>query len=453
MDYQKVAKEIIKNVGGNANIVSTLSCFTRLRIEVHDKSLVDQEAIKKLEGVKGGTFFQNTYQIIFGEKVADIFKAVEEARAGGAAQTEAKNETAEIKETKKSVGGTILDYIQGSIQPVIAVFIGCGLIQGIVALLAYLNVDSTTFAYKLLDAAGNCGYYFLPIMLGFSSAKKLKLNPYIGAVIGAILVYPGLVEIATAGDPVTLLGIPVKLVNYTSSITPILLTMPVVYWIEKLAQKISPNILKPVLVPALCVLITIPIMFIVTAPIAQYISELLGKGVTFLYSNVPVLAGLIIGAACPFLVLTGVHNAAAFPIALNEFVTSGFTVLFPVLGYANASVAGASLGVALKTKNKEFRGESASSALIGAVGITEPALYGVLLPTKKPFIAVAIMSGICGMFSMVFKVKAWGLGLCGLGGIPIFLGPTFGIWAVLMLVAFFGSAILTYFIGIKDIES
>jgi len=194
-------------------------------------------------------------------------------------------------------------------------------------------------------------------------------------------------------------------------------------------------------------------MFVVTAPIAQYISELLGKGVTYLYTNVPVLAGVIIGAVCPFLVLTGVHNAAAFPIALNEFLTTGFTILFPVLGYANASVAGASLGVALKTKNKEFRGESASSAFIGAVGITEPALYGVLLPTKKPFIAVAIMSGICGMISMVLQVKAWGLGLCGLGGIPIFLGPTFISWALLMLLSFFGSAILTYFIGFQDIEA
>lgn len=450
MDYQKTANEIIKNVGGNANIISTLSCFTRLRIEVRNKELVNQEAIKALEGVKGGTFFQNTYQIVFGEKVADIYKAVEAARTGSVLQGEENP----IEETKKSIGGTILDYIQGSIQPVITVFIGCGLIQGIIALMAYLNVDSTTFGYQVLSSAGSCGYYFLPIMLGFSSAKKLKINPYIGAVIGALLVYPSMIEIASSGEAMaSLYGLPVKLVNYSSSITPILLTMPVVYWIEKLAQKISPNILKPVLVPALCVLLTIPVMFVVTAPIAQYISELLGKGVTFLYTNVPVLAGLIIGGVCPYLVLTGVHNAAAFPIALNEFLTTGYTVLFPVLGYANAATAGAALGVAMKTKNKEFRGESASSALIGAVGITEPALYGVLLPTKKPLIAVGIMSGICGMISMVLQVKAWGLGLCGLGGIPIFLGPTFVYWAVLMLVAFFGSAAIAYVIGFKDIES
>jgi len=237
MDYQKIAIEIIKNVGGNANIISTISCFTRLRIEVRNKELVNQEAIKGLEGVKGGTFFQNTYQIIFGEKVSDIYKQVEALRAGAVLQ----GESTSIEETKKSIGGAILDYIQGSIQPVIAVFIGCGLIQGIVALMAYLNVDSTTFAYQVISAAGSCGYYFLPIMLGFSSAKKLKLNPYIGAVIGALLVYPSIIEIASSGEAAaSLWGLPVKLVNYSSSITPILLTMPVVYWIEKLAQKLSP---------------------------------------------------------------------------------------------------------------------------------------------------------------------------------------------------------------------
>lgn len=449
MDYQKIANEVIKNVGGNANIVSTLSCFTRLRIEVRNKELVNQEAIKGLEGVKGGTFFQNTYQVIFGEKVADIYKEIEALRAGKTLQ----EESAPIEETKKSFGGKILDYIQGSIQPVITVFIGCGLIQGIIALMAYLNVDSTTFGYQTLSVAGSCGYYFLPILLGFSSAKKLKINPYIGAVIGALLVYPSMVEIAGSGEAfASLYGLPVKLVDYTSSITPILLTMPVVYWIEKFARKISPNILKPVLVPAICILLSIPVMLVVTAPIAQYISELVGKGMTYLYANAPVFAGLIIGAVAPFLVLTGAHNAAVVPIALNEFLTTGSIIMFPVLAYGNAAVAGAALGVAAKTKNRAFRGESASSALIGAIGISEPAMFGILLPTKRPFIAVGIMSGICGMISVALQVKAWGFGLCGIGGIPVFLGPTFGYWAALMLLSFVGSAIIAYLIGFKDIE-
>lgn len=150
--------------------------------------------------------------------------------------------------------------------------------------------------------------------------------------------------------------------------------------------------------------------------------------------------------------LTGIHQAAAIPIVLNELATVGYSVVFPILGFGNASVAGAALGVALKTRNQNLKAEGISSAVIGAVGITEPALYGVLLPTKKPFIAVAISSGLCGALSLVFMVKATGLGLAGLGGLPLFFGETFIAWCGLMLLAYFGSAILAYVIGFQEVE-
>lgn len=319
-------------------------------------------------------------------------------------------------------------------------------------MLSYLNVDATTYGYQVVSAAGTAGYYFLPVLLGFSSAKKLGVNPYIGAVLGGVLVYPAILEIAGSGEAyASFYGIPVKLVNYSSTLTPIMLTMPVVYWIEKLAKKISPTVLKSVLVPAITILVALPIMLSVTGPLAQIISEVLGKGITYIYSNFAIFGGLIIGATCPFFVLTGIHQATAIPIVLNELATVGYSVVFPILGFGNASVAGAALGVALKTKNKNLKGEALSSAVIGAVGITEPALYGVLLPTKKPFIAVGIMSGICGALSLMFMVKAYGLGLCGLGGLPLFFGDTFLIWCGLMLVAYFGSAAITYFLGFPDI--
>lgn len=449
MNFDAIAKDILKNVGGNDNIVSILSCFTRVRVEVKDKSLVDQEAILKLEGVKGGTFYNNTYQIVFGGKCNDVYDALSKI----VVLKEDEKSTVE-KTSSKFSGAMILDYITGSIQPIIPVLIGCGLIQGIIAMMAYLNVDSSTYGYQIISAAGNAGYYFLPILLGFSSAKKLRVNSYIGAVLGGILVYPQVLALAGAGDAyASLYGIPVKLVTYSSTLTPILLTMPIVYWIEKLAKKISPTILKSVLVPAITILVSLPFMFAITGPMAQFVSEVIGKGITALYSNFAVLGGLIIGATCPFFVLTGIHQATAIPIVLNEIATSGFSVVFPILGFGNAAVSGAALGVALKTKNKKFRGEALSAAVIGAVGITEPALYGVLLPTKKPFIGVGIMAGICGALSLVFVVKAYGLGLCGLGGIPLFLGDTFVIWAILMLVAYFGAAAFAYILGFKDIPS
>ena len=446
MNYEEIAKQILDNVGGNHNIVSIISCFTRVRIEVRNKELVNEDVIKHLEGVKGASFFNMTYQIVFGGKCNDVYDALMKI-------TDIKEDRNEVNQANKKFSWqTVIDYITGTIQPIIPVLIGCGLIQGIIAMLSYLNVDATTYGYQVISGAGTAGYYFLPILLGFSSAKKLGVNPYIGAVLGGVLVYPSILTFAASGDTyASFYGIPVKLVTYSSTLTPIMLTMPVVYWIEKIAKKISPTVLKSVLVPAITILVALPIMLAVTGPLAQIISELLGKGITYIYSNFAIFGGLIIGATCPFFVLTGIHQATAIPIVLNELATVGYSVVFPILGFGNASVAGAALGVALKTKNKNLRGEGFSSAVIGAVGITEPALYGVLLPTKKPFIAVGIMSGICGALSLVFMVKAYGLGLCGLGGIPLFFGDTFVMWCVLMLVAYFGSAAITYFLGFKDI--
>lgn len=444
MNYDEIAKRIVDNVGGNDNLVSIISCFTRVRIEVKDKTLVKEEAIKALEGVKGASFFNMTYQIVFGGKCNDVYDALMNIAI--------IKEEKPVSTNRKLSWQVVLDYITGTIQPIIPVLIGCGLIQGIVAMLSYLQVDTTTYGYQMVSAAGTAGYYFLPLLLGFSSAKKLGVNPYIGAVLGGILVYPSVLTLAASGEVfASFYGLPVKLVSYASTLTPIMLSMPVVYLIERIAKRISPTVLKSVLVPAITILVSLPIILAVTGPVAQIISEVLGKGITYIYTNFAIFGGLIIGATCPFFVLTGIHQATAIPIVLNELATVGYSVVFPILGFGNASVAGAALGVALKTKNKNLRGEGFSSAVIGAVGITEPAHYGVLLPTKKPFIAVAIMSGLCGALSLVFMVKAFGLGLCGLGGIPMFLGETFVTWCALMLVAYFGSALLTYLIGFQDI--
>lgn len=446
MNFDQIAKDIVENVGGEENIISIMSCFTRIRIEIKDKNKVNVEEVKKIDGVKGTSFFSNTFQVVFGGKCNDVYEALSKIL-----DVEEK-EYVPDESNKKSIGQIIIDYITGSIQPIIPVLIACGLIQGIIAMLAYLNVDSTTYGYQIISAAGTAGYHFLPVLLGYSSARKLGVNPYIGAVIGGILISPSVIELAGAGGYASFYGIPVKLVNYGSTMTPILLSMPIVYWIEKFAKKISPVMLKSVLIPTITILVSLPIILAVTGPLAQVVSELLGQGIQFIYRELAILGGLIIGGTAPYFVLTGVHQATAIPIVLNELAIDGFSVLFPILGFGNAAIAGSALGVAMKTKNKKLKGEALSATVIGAIGITEPALFGVLLPTKKSLISVGIMSAICGALSLVFVVKAYGLGLCGLGGIPLFLGDTFGIWVILMLVAYLGAAAITYIIGFTDIK-
>lgn len=445
MDYNKVAKQILDNVGGNNNITGVLSCFTRVRVEVKDKELVNEEMIKTLEGVQGVTWQRNQFQIIMGGKCNATYDALTKI-------VKIDEDGQKIKVEKQSIIMGIVDYITGSFQPVIPVLIGAGIIQGIIALLNYTSIDKASYVYKVITICGNAGYFFLPILLAFSAARKLSINAYIAAAIGSILVHPDMINLASTGDKyASFLGLPVTLVNYGSSITPILLSMPIVMIVEKLAKKISPDILKAVLVPAITIIISIPIILVVTGPAATIISTTIGYGVSWIYANFSIVGGLLIGLGAPFLVLTGLHQAAVVPIVITELGMFGSTLLFPILGFGNAAVAGAALGAGLKTKNEKLKSTALSSTIIGAIGITEPALYGVLLPTKKPFIAVGIMSAICGALSLVFQVKATGLGLCGIGGIPVFLGDTFIYWVILMLISYIGAAVIAYFLKYDDI--
>lgn len=448
MDYKKAALEVLQNVGGEENVISIMSCFTRVRVEVKDKDKVNDAQIKKIEGCQGLNWASNTIQIIFGGKCNDVYDELEKiVHISDSGEEEA---TAVVKK-KKSVGAVIIDYIANSIQPIVPILIASGFIQSLLAMLNYINIDTTTYTYQVLYSIGQAGYYFLPIFLGFAAAKKLQVNPYIGALVGAVMVYPTLIDLGSAGGTASFIGIPVTLVSYASSITPILLSMPVVMLINKLAKKISPKVLSSLLIPIITMLISIPVILIVTGPIATWIGNGLCGGISFIFTKMSIVGGIIIGAIAPYLVMTGVHNGIALPITLTELASQGFSYFFPLLAYGNIAIGGAALGVWFKTKNSKMKTTSMSASLMAVVGITEPALFGVLLPAKKPLISLGIMDAICSAFSLAFGVKCTALSLCGLGGLPAFFGDTFVIWCILMTVSFVGAFLITIFMGFKDI--
>ncbi|MCD7806932.1 MAG: PTS transporter subunit EIIC, partial [Lachnospiraceae bacterium] len=314
MDYKKAAQDIIDNVGGEGNIISIMSCFTRVRVELRDRDKANEAKIKKIEGCQGINWSANTLQIIFGGKCNDVYDELEKL-VHIKENTETGNSAVVAK--KQSAGAIVIDYIANSIQPIVPVLVAAGFIQSILALVAYLNLDTTTYTYQVFYAIGQAGYYFLPVFLGFSAAKKLRVNPYIGALIGAVLTYPTIVELGGAGGTASFLGIPVTMVSYTSSITPIILSMPVVMLINRLAKKISPKVLSSILIPIITMIISIPVILIITGPIATWIGNALCGIVTFIFTKLSVVGGLIIGAIAPYLVLTGVHNGIALPITLT----------------------------------------------------------------------------------------------------------------------------------------
>lgn len=424
-----------------------MSCFTRIRVEVRDKAKVNEEDLKAIEGVQGISWIANTIQVIVGGHCEDIFSELDKmVHVNGDEEAPAQIET-----KKMNLGARIIDYIGNTIQPAIPVLVVAGLVQSILALLNYLNLDTTTFTYQVFNAIGQTGYYFLPIFLAFSAAKKLHINQFVGAFIGAVMVYPALVEQGGAGGTASFLGLPVTLISYASSITPIILTMPIIAWLYNFFKKISPKILSSMLVPLLTVIVSVPIALVVTGPIATWISNGLFSAVNYIFEHWSIVGGLVIGAIAPYLVLTGVHNGIAVPITLGELTTKGFSLFFPLLAYGNIATGGAALAVYAKTKNRNFKTTALSATVMSVVGITEPALFGVLLPTKKPLISLGIMDAICSAFSLVFGVRCTALAMCGLGGLPAFFGDTFFIWCLLMVVSFVGAFLITYFVGFDDI--
>ena len=367
MDLKRTAREVLENVGGEENIISIMSCFTRVRVELKDKTKVDEKKLKEADGCQGVNWVGNTVQIIFGGRCNDVYDELE--KIVHITETEANGEKSIVK--KQSVW--------------------------------------------------------------------------------AVMVYPAIIEAGSAGGTASFLGVPVTLVSYASSITPILISMPVVMWINKLAKKISPKVLSSLLIPIITMILSIPVVLIVTGPVATWIGNGLCGVVSFIFTKMSVVGGLLIGGAAPYLVLTGVHNGIALPITLSELASQGFSYFFPLLAYGNIAVGGAALGVWFKTKNNRLKTTAMSSCLMAVVGITEPALFGVLLPAKKPLIALGVMGAVCSAVSLMFGVKCTALSMCGLGGLPAFFGDTFVIWCILMAVSFVGAFLITILIGFKDI--
>jgi PTS system beta-glucosides-specific IIC component len=447
MDYSEIAQEILKNVGGKENVTKISSCVTRLRFELKSPELFNEDALKKVQTVMGTTIKGGQHQVVIGGKVLQVYDAMRPLL--GEAQFSADDHT---QWKDKTIPARILEYIAGTIQPTIPVLLGAGMVMSVVALIDYLHIlphESTT--YVLLNTFSAAGFYFLPVLIAFAAARKIGCNPYVAAMIAGILLHPDFIALVNSGSPITFLGIPVSPQSYGSSITPMILVIPVMYFVEKFAKKIMPDMLKTILTPAVTLLVTGALAIIILAPLANILSAGIGVGFKYIYTHFSIVGGFIIGGVVPFLVLTGLHNAAAIPIVFMELANEGYSILYPLLAFANIAVGGAAFGVALKTKNKNFKSVAYGAAFTGAVGITEPSLFGVLLFVKRPFIAVGVTSAITGALTMVFKVKAIGLSLAGLGGIPIFFGDTFGYAVVIGILSFVMSSAISYFVGFKDI--
>lgn len=417
MNYKKIAELILENIGGEANIYKVTHCFTRLRLDLKDNEQMNQKAINDISIVKGSQINNGQLQIIIGNDVDEVYEEFIK-------MTNVETSTSSQNEKEETLLGKFIDLITSIFIPIFPALVAGGLMKGILIAIQFsqiMDTSGTTFA--LLSMFSDAPFYFLPIILAYSTAKKFDCNPYIAVVIAGIMLHP---TYATLGEDIKFLGINMSYINYSSTVFPILIGVYFMSWIEKGIKRISPKSLSMLLVPLLTIFITAPIILIVIGPIANQLAIWVGDGVIWLFNHVGILAGAIIGAIYPFLVFTGLHQAIP-PIELQNLAQSGIDPILAVAACANAAIAGATLMVFIKSKKQDTKSLAGPSALSAFIGITEPALYGIISHYKTTFVATFIGGGLGGAFVAWMGVQAIGMGPVPLAGIAVFFGEKF-IW-------------------------
>lgn len=437
MKYEQLSKDIIKNVGGKENVISVVHCVTRLRFKLRDESKANTEVLKDMDGVVTVMKSGGQYQVVIGNHVSDVFKEL--VAVGG---FESNSDQDEDDQEKGSLFDRFIDMISGIFTPILGVLAASGMIKGFNALFVAVGwLDDTGGTYQILNAVGDALFYFLPILLGYTAMKKFGGTPFIGMVIAMALVYPALEGIPAASDPLYTLfagtmfespvyieffGIPVILMTYSMSVIPIIVSAFFAVKIEKFLAKVIPSVVKMFLVPMFTLLVVIPLTFIIIGPIATWASQMLGDVTVWVYDLSPIIAGMFLGGFWLVFVMFGLHWGLV-PIAINNFTVNGSDAILALIFVHSFALAAAILAIWIKTKNEKMKTLSAPAFISAIFGVTEPGMYGIALPLKRPFIFTLISSAIGGGILGFFGTTGYVMGGLGVFQFPSFIHPEEGI--------------------------
>ncbi len=449
MDVKKLAQDLIPLVGGKENIKGVLHCMTRLRFQLADMSKAKIAEIEALDGVMGVKEVGAQTQVIIGPNVAEVYKEVTKI-VGELKDTGSADDNGSGEE-KQKLSAKLLDMISGIFAPVIPLITGAGMIKAILVIMVALGLSDESSEYYILNFIADSGFYFFPVVLAFSSAKKFGCNPYLAAMIGGVLIHPNWNALVAAGDPVDFFGIPVRLFSYGSSILPTILTVWFMSYVERFAEKVSPNMVKAILKPLITMAVTAIVSLIILAPLGSYIGSILSNGIAFLDENVPVLVPTIVGAVQPFLVFFGMHLAIFPPLQTIQLAEMGYeTVCGPGFLAAVLACAGATLGFAIRCKDKNVKELGFSTGFTALCGVTEPAVYGIIVKYKQIIPAVVLGGLTGGLFAGIFHLKRYAIATPGIPALPTFMGedPNNIFVAIgTVCIAFFVSLIASFILG------
>lgn len=447
MKYQQTAKEIYNAVGGSENIQTVTHCVTRLRLILKNQDQVNDEEMKAITGVMGVMKKAGQYQVILGNDVANYYRAF----------TKLGNFSSEPVESmeKKNLFENLVDVISGCMSPLIPALLGGGMIKVLLIVLPLIGaLSESSSTYAVLSFFGDAPFYFMPVMLAFTASQKFGVTPMLTVAVGGIMLHPNFAAMVTAGDPVSIFGLPITLASYGSSVIPILIMVWLMKYIEAFFNRIIPAVMKNLLQPLVVLLLSGVIALVMVGPLGTFAGQGLSAAVIWIQAKAGWLALGLMSALMPLIVMTGMHWAFA-PIFLIASPATPDMLILPAMLAANIAQGAAAIAVSMKAKDKNLK-QVALGAGISALlaGVTEPALYGVTLKYKKPLYAAMISGALCGIFMGITGVESYAFAVPSLVALPQFInGGIDGNFINACIVAAASivlTFVLTWFFGIEE---
>lgn len=470
-NYDNLAKTIIQDVGGKDNVNSVVHCATRLRFKLKDEKKANDDALKDTDGVVTVVKAGGQYQVVIGNEVVDVYDAVlkEVGFPGGGQVPDDDGADDDSSFIDKAVA-----LISGIFTDILAPLSAGGIIKGLVVMCASLGwLSKTSGAYQIFYAIGDSIFFFLPVFLGFTAARRFHMNQFIGAAIGATLTYPSMVALASSKTILstlfkgtafasevhtTFFGIPVITMNYSSTVLPVIFTVWFASIIEHWAKKWIPTVVQMFLVPVVTMIIALPVAFIVIGPVMTWVGDAIGAVMQGIYNFSPIVAGILMGALWQVLVIFGVHWGIV-AVTTADLAALGYDPILALSCMVCYAQVGIVLAMIKQTKDKKLKETATGAFFSGLFGVTEPAIYGVTLPRRIPFILSCIGGAISGAVIGAFHSVLYMLPSMGIFAIPAYVNPKGGSMTPVIgvviagVVAFVSGFILQLLFGKKSVDA
>lgn len=442
-DYRELAEQILALVGSKENVTSAFHCITRLRFEVKDRDLVELDKLKALKGVIDAQWSGSQLQVIVGSSVGEVYKTL--CKIAGFEETAQIHENLDQK--RKFSINTLFEVLSSCIVPVIPAMCGSGLIKGIlIALTTYGVIDTSTGLYIVLNAIGDATFYYLPFLVAFSAAKKFNTNPVLAMVLAGLYLHPTIA--ALAKQDISVLGIPMHILNYSSTVFPVILSVYVMSFVHRFFESKIPGAVRMVFAPLFTLFIMALLSLGLIGPIGYYIGYYLAQAINYLFGVAPAVAGAVLGAIRPLVILTGMQTVFS-PLIANNIAVMGYDVISPVHTAATMAAAGICLGAFLRAKSRDEKNSYMSFFVSAFIGITEPALYGLAFRYKNMLAALMIGGGISGALSAILGVKKYASGMPSWITFPAY-GDTMGKMFLCVGTALVVTTVLAFVFGFGE---